>query len=60
MLPKPPRTVGGRRTYGSTHVRLLAFIRRSREFGFSPDDVQSCFVLERPTRHHAGKFAKLP
>src|SRR5215475_15557645 len=28
MLPKPPRTVGGRRTYGSTHVRLLAFIKR--------------------------------
>src|SRR5215468_9299219 len=41
MLPKPPRTVGGRRTYGSTHVRLLAFIKRSRELGFSPGDVRA-------------------
>jgi MerR family transcriptional regulator, mercuric resistance operon regulatory protein len=45
MLPKPPRTVGGHRTYGSTHVRLLAFIKRSRELGFSPDDVRTLLRL---------------
>jgi MerR family transcriptional regulator, mercuric resistance operon regulatory protein len=48
MLPKPPRTTGGRRTYGSTHLRLLAFIKRSRELGFSPDDVRELLQLGGP------------
>jgi len=34
MLPKPPRTAAGRRIYGSTHVRLLAFIKQSIGFFF--------------------------
>jgi len=50
MLPKPPRTAAGRRTYGSTHVRLLAFIKRSRELGFSPDDVRKLLRLGGPDR----------
>ena len=27
ILPKPPRTVGGRRSYDPTHVRMLGFVR---------------------------------
>jgi MerR family transcriptional regulator, mercuric resistance operon regulatory protein len=50
MLPKPPRTVGGRRTYYPTHVRLLAFIKRSRDLGFSPDDVRKLLRLGGPDR----------
>jgi len=50
MLPKPPRTVGGRRTYSSTHVRLLAFIKRSRELGFSPDEVRALLRLGAPEK----------
>ena len=50
MLPKPPRTVGGHRTYGSTHMRLLAFIKRSRELGFSPDDVRTLLRLGGPEK----------
>jgi len=50
MLPKPPRTVGGRRTYDSTQVRLLAFIKRSRELGFSPDDVRNLLRLGWPDK----------
>ena len=50
MLPKPPRTIGGRRTYCSTHVRLLAFIKRSRELGFSPDDVRALLRLGGPDK----------
>jgi MerR family transcriptional regulator, mercuric resistance operon regulatory protein len=48
MLPKPPRTAGGRRTYGAAHLRVLAFIKRSRELGFSPDDVRSLLRLGGP------------
>ena len=50
ILPKPPRTVGGRRTYYPTHVRLLAFIKRSRDLGFSPDDVRKLLRLGGPDR----------
>jgi MerR family transcriptional regulator, mercuric resistance operon regulatory protein len=50
MLPKPPRTFGGRRTYDSTHVRLLAFIKRSRELGFSPDDIRALLQLGGPEK----------
>ena len=48
MLPKPPRTAGGRRAYGAAHLRVLAFIKRSRELGFSPDDVRSLLRLGGP------------
>jgi MerR family transcriptional regulator, mercuric resistance operon regulatory protein len=48
MLPKPPRTAGGRRTYGPTHLRILAFIKRSRELGFSSDDVRALLRLGGP------------
>jgi MerR family mercuric resistance operon transcriptional regulator len=50
MVPKPPRTVGGCRTYGSTHVRLLAFIKRSRELGFSPDGIRALLRLGGPDK----------
>ena len=50
MLPKPPRTVGGRRTYGPTHLRTLAFIKRSRELGFSQADVRALLRLGGPGR----------
>jgi MerR family mercuric resistance operon transcriptional regulator len=45
MLPKPPRTTGGRRAYDHTHMRVLALIRRSRELGFSPDEVRALLRL---------------
>ena len=36
VLPLPPRTASGRRVYGPAQTRTLAFIRRSRELGFTP------------------------
>ena len=50
MLSKPPRTAAGRRTYNPTHVRLLAFIKRARELGFSPEDVHQLIQLGGPER----------
>jgi len=41
MLPAPPRTASGRRLYGSNEARLLAFIRRSRELGFTLDEIRA-------------------
>ena len=45
LMPKPPRTPGGRRVYDESHVRRLTFVRRSRELGFTLDDVRELLRL---------------
>lgn len=45
LLPPPPRTSSGRRLYGQGAVRVLVFIRRSRELGFSLDEIRSLLGL---------------
>ena len=45
LLPAPPRTQGGHRLYGESDLRRLAFIRRSRELGFTVDEVRSLLRL---------------
>jgi len=54
MLRAPPRTEGGRRVYGQTEIRLLAFIRRARELGFRLDDIRkaSCADVREIATHH--------
>ncbi|MBX6329110.1 MAG: helix-turn-helix domain-containing protein [Pseudolabrys sp.] len=48
MLPAPRRTAGGRRIYGPVEMRILAFIRRARELGFTPNDVRALLDLGGP------------
>jgi MerR family transcriptional regulator, mercuric resistance operon regulatory protein len=48
ILRPPPRTEGGRRVYGPTEIRLLAFIRRGRELGFGLDDIRALLALGAP------------
>lgn len=45
MLPKPPRTTGGRRIYGTTETRTLTFIRRARELGFTLSETRALLDL---------------
>jgi DNA-binding transcriptional MerR regulator len=45
MLPAPPRTASGRRVYGLTETQTLAFIRRSRELGFTLDEIRTLLAL---------------
>lgn len=45
MLPAPLRTAGGRRVYGQIEVQRLKFIRRSRELGFSLDEIRNLLDL---------------
>ena len=46
MLPAPPRTEAGRRTYGQSHQRMLGFIRRARDLGFSLDEIRALLELD--------------
>ena len=40
LLPHPPRTAGGHRSYREDHLKRLTFIRRSRELGIGASAVR--------------------
>ena len=40
LLPQPPRTSGGHRLYDHDHLKRLNFIRRSRELGFTLEEIR--------------------
>src|SRR5260221_8908803 len=48
MLPAPPRTASGRRVYRASDLRVLAFIRRSRQLGFSLNEIRALLHLGAP------------
>ena len=51
LLPKAIRTASGRRTYASTDIRRLSFIRHGRTLGFSTGEIRSLLGLaEEPDR----------
>jgi len=45
LMPEPGRSRGGHRQYESEHVARLHFIHRSRELGFSIDDIRRLLDL---------------
>jgi len=45
LLPEPPRTSGNYRTYTEDHLGRLHFIRRSRDLGFSLDQIRELLSL---------------
>jgi MerR family mercuric resistance operon transcriptional regulator len=45
LLPEPPRTSVGYRSYDTTHVRRLRFVLRARELGFSLDEIRELLRL---------------
>jgi MerR family mercuric resistance operon transcriptional regulator len=50
VLPVPSRAENGRRLYGAAERRILAFVRRSRELGFSLDEVRAFLRLGGPDK----------
>lgn len=54
LLPRAGRTDAGYRQYGEKDVRTLLFVRRSRDLGFSLEEIQSLVDLwqdrARPSR----------
>jgi len=59
MLPAPPRTASGRRVYSHAEARILAFIRRSRELGFAPDEVRALLRLGGPEKASCREVRKI-
>src|SRR5689334_17050983 len=65
LMPRPARTGSGYRSYEPDHVRRLNFIRRSRELGFTLDEIRgllrlvdghryTCAQIHEITVRHAG------
>ena len=45
LLPKPFRTAGNYRAYDAIHLNRLSFIRRSRDLGFSLEQIRALLDL---------------
>jgi len=45
LIPAPARTSGNYRVYGEAHLNRLSFIRRSRDLGFTLDQVRDLLAL---------------
>ncbi len=45
LLPAPPRTASGYRSYDGAHERRLGFVLRARELGFSLEEVRALLRL---------------
>jgi MerR family transcriptional regulator, mercuric resistance operon regulatory protein len=45
VMPDPPRTAKGHRSYDETHVARLGFVMRARDLGFALEEVKSLLML---------------
>ena len=45
LMPAPPRTEGRQRVYDAGHLKRLTFIRRTRELGFSVEEIRGLLRL---------------
>ena len=45
LLPEPPRTAAGYRSYDVAHERRLRFVLRARELGFSLEEIRGLLRL---------------
>ena len=45
LLPEPGRSEGGYRIYNEDHLKRLAFVRRSRELGFTIEEIRGLLNL---------------
>lgn len=51
LLPAPDRTAANYRSYGDAHRARLAFVRHSRDLGFTIEEIRSLLDLsDDPTR----------
>ena len=51
LLPEPMRRASGYRTYDSSAVQRLRFIRRAKNLGFSLDEIRELLALSQDREH---------
>jgi len=55
LIPEPPRTQGGHRSYDLDHAKRLNFIRRSRELGFTIVQIKELLKFIDEPHHYCGE-----
>src|SRR6266545_3171923 len=59
LMPRTARSAGGHRLYGEEHVKRLGFIRRSRELGFTLDQVRTLLALVDGRRYTCAQVKRI-
>src|SRR4051812_45698890 len=59
LLPRAPRRVSGYREYAPEAVRIVRFIKRAQELGFSLDEVEELLRLRRSSRRDRTRIRKV-
>jgi DNA-binding transcriptional MerR regulator len=59
LLPAPRRTASNYRSYAAEHLQRLGFIRRSRELGFSIEEVRELLKLAAHGESPCGEVDQL-
>ena len=59
LMPRTARSDGGHRLYGAEHVKRLGFIRRSRELGFTLDQVRTLLGLVDGRRYTCAQVKRI-
>jgi len=59
LLPEPDRTAANYRSYGQTHRARLAFVRHSRELGFTIEEIRSLLDLSDHPERDCGEADRI-
>ena len=59
LIPEAGRTASGYRTYTSTEVQLLRFIRRARDLGFAVERIAELLALWRDRSRQSADVKRL-
>ena len=59
LLADPPRTEGGHRCYSEDHLKRLTFIRRSRQLGFTMEEIRELLKLVEGGMYTCGEVKAL-
>jgi len=59
LMPEPPRTAGGHRVYALSHIKRLNFIRRSRDLGFSIEQVKALLRFIDEPDHYCSEVKSM-
>ncbi len=59
LLPKPPRRGSGYREFPDDAVRIVRFIKKSQELGFSLDEAQELLRLRRQSGRNRARIGAI-
>ncbi len=59
LIPQAGRTASGYRTYTTTDVQMLRFVRRARDLGFTVERIAELLALWRDRARHSADVKQL-